>query len=45
MAHANIKTEMKGTTSRWCRRAEAKMAAKKIRRAADKKLVCLREAA
>ena len=39
MAHANIKTEMKGTTSRWCGRAEAKSAAKKIRREVERRLL------
>lgn len=38
MAQKNVKTEMKGTTSRWVTRAEAKSASKKIRRALDKKL-------
>lgn len=39
MAYANIKTEMKGDTSRWMTRNEAKAASKKIRRAHDKKAV------
>lgn len=37
MANEKIKTEMKGTTSRWCTRAEAKKASKKARRSNDKK--------
>ena len=36
MAYEKVKTEGKG---RWCRRAIAKVAAKKRRRAADKKAV------
>lgn len=36
MAKAKLKTEMKGTTSRWMRRAEAKDAANHRRRVADK---------
>jgi hypothetical protein len=34
-----VKTEMKGTTSRWCRRAEAKATSKKARRKNDRKAV------
>lgn len=37
MAHNCNKTEMKGDTSRWCRRAEAKSASKKKRRDNDKR--------
>lgn len=39
MAHKNVKTEMKGDTSRWVTRAEAKSASKKIRRLRDKQAV------
>jgi hypothetical protein len=40
MALEKVKTEMNGTGGgRWCKRAEAKKAAKKARRAADKKAV------
>jgi hypothetical protein len=39
MAQANVKTEMKGTTSRWLTRAEVKTASKKIRRLRDKQAV------
>ena len=38
MANEKVKTEMKGDTSRWCRRAIAKSASKKRRRAQDKKV-------
>ncbi len=34
-----IKTEMKGTASRWCRRAEAKGTARKHRRRNDKQAI------
>ena len=37
MANAKLKTEMKGDTSRWTRREDAKRSSKKRRRAADKK--------
>lgn len=39
MAQPNIKTEMKGTTSRWTTRAEAKAASKKARRLNDKRII------
>lgn len=37
MALAKVKTEMKGDTSRWGKRAEYKAAAKKRRRRVDKR--------
>lgn len=39
MANEKVKTEMKGTTSRWCSREVAKRAANHARRVADKKKV------
>lgn len=36
MARKRVKTEMKGTTSRWCKKEEAKASSKKIRRELDK---------
>lgn len=37
MAYENIKTEMHGPRGRWCPRADAKQAAKRQRRADDKR--------
>ena len=39
MAYQKVKAEMKGDTSRWCKRAEAKKGSKKARRTNDKKAV------
>jgi len=39
MAYTKMKAEMKGDTSRWCRRAEAKKTSKKVRRTNDKKAI------
>lgn len=39
MAISKVKPEMKGDTSRWTRRADAKASANKIRRKVDKKRI------
>lgn len=39
MAISKVKPEMKGDTSRWTRRADAKNSANKIRRKVDKKRI------